>query len=157
MRILVLFLALMAAACGGGNSKTFCDKPALTISDLTLTPVSGTVDVVDGSVDVTVQFDFADPEDKAGAVNVQVQDSSGDIDVEVWDTGIFFAEDTYSLMIQVPARSADVYTFSVYINDLCDVLSNTLQAVFEVLEVANAVGKVTAKTTVGRTVSINGQ
>ena len=133
MRIFALVLALILTACDGGNSKTFCDKPPISISNLTLTPASASVDAVNGAVDVTVRFDFVDPDDKAGAVNVQVQDSSGNTDVEVWDTGLFFAEDSYSLMIRVPARNADVYTISVFINDLCDVPSNTLQAVFEVV------------------------
>lgn len=137
MRTLVLAMALILAACGSSSSKNLCDKPALSISNLTLTPASATVAAATGSVDVTVEFDYVDPDDKAGAVNVQVQDSSGRVDFEVWDTGLFFAEGTYSLEIPVSTTTADVYTISAYINDLCDEPSNTLQAMFEVLEAAD--------------------
>ncbi len=126
-------LALAMTACSGsGGPGSPCEDPAPQISNLTVTPVSAVVVEGTRSVDVELRFDFSAPGQQATAVNAIVLDSTGGTAFEVWDTGILIAEASYSLEVPVPAETADVFTISVFVIDLCDKQSNTLQVTFEV-------------------------
>jgi hypothetical protein len=126
----LLFFAILAASCGGGDDQPVAPTHPPSISNLRYSPAS-VAPVPGGTVTISGTFDFSDAGGDVSAVRIT---SSGGADVTTPTPQLSgIASGTAVGQVAVSVDKPGKYTFEVWVTDSTGLSSNKLSGTLEVL------------------------